>query len=319
MYKNSIGDSLRVAVVIPSYKVSRHIARVIETLPEEIDDIIVIDDACPENSGDVAQKLNNPKVEVFRHTENKGVGGAMKTGYEAALKKGAHLVVKLDGDGQMDPNQIHNLLIPLLTNKADYTKGNRLYSLKTVRSMPKVRLFGNVVLSFLSKISTGFYQIFDPNNGFTAISADALNLLEFSEINERYFFESDMLYQINSVGLQAVDVPMTAIYADEVSNLRVGHSIFYFLARHTKNAFKRIFLTYFVRDFSVATLQLILGLAIGTWGIILGITSWLHSMNSGTPSQPGTIVLVAILCITGLQLLLSFINYDISLSRRDKS
>ena len=319
MYKNSIGDSLRVAVVIPSYKVSKHITRVIETLPEEIDDIIVVDDACPESSGNVAQGLQNGKVEVFWHTENKGVGGAMKTGYEAALKNGAHVVVKLDGDGQMYPNQIHNLLIPLLTNKADYAKGNRLYSLKTVKSMPKVRLFGNVVLSFLSKISTGFYQIFDPNNGFTAISADALNLLEFSEINERYFFESDMLYQINSVGLQAVDVPMAAIYGEEVSNLRVGHSIFYFLARHTKNAIKRIFLTYFVRDFSVATLQLILGVAIGTWGVVLGVTSWLHSMHSGIPSQPGTIVLVAILCITGLQLLISFINYDISLSRRNKS
>lgn len=319
MYKNSIGDSLRVVVVIPSYKVSKHITRVIGTLPEEIDDIIVVDDACPESSGNVAQELQNGKVEVFWHTENKGVGGAMKTGYEAALKKGAHVVVKLDGDGQMDPNQIHKLLIPLLTNKADYAKGNRLYSLKTVKSMPKVRLFGNVVLSFLSKISTGFYQIFDPNNGFTAISADALKLLEFSEINERYFFESDMLYQINSVGLQAVDVPMTAIYGEEVSNLRVGHSIFYFLARHTKNAFKRIFLTYFVRDFSVATLQLILGMAIGTWGVVLGVTSWLYSMHSGIPSQPGTIVLVAILCITGLQLLLSFINYDISLSRRNKS
>jgi glycosyltransferase involved in cell wall biosynthesis len=319
MYKDSVGNLLRVAVVIPSYRVSKQITQVIETLPEDIDDIIVIDDACPENSGDIAQRLRNDKVKVFWHTENRGVGGAMKTGYVAALKNGANVVVKLDGDGQMDPNQIHSLLIPLLTRKADYSKGNRFYSLRTVKSMPRVRLFGNVVLSFLSKISTGFYQIFDPNNGFTAISAGALNLIEFSEIDERYFFESDMLYQINSVGLQAVDVPMTAIYGEEVSNLRVGHSIFYFLVRHTKNAFKRIILTYFVRDFSVATLQLALGLAIGTWGTILGFTSWLHSMNSGTPSQPGTIVLVAILCITGLQLLLSFINYDISLSRRDKS
>jgi glycosyltransferase involved in cell wall biosynthesis len=299
--------------------VSRHITQVIETLPEEIDDIIVVDDACPERSGDVAQALQRSKVKVFWHTENKGVGGAMKTGYEAALKKGAHLVVKIDGDGQMDPNQIHNLLNPLLTSNADYTKGNRFYSLKTVKSMPRVRLFGNVVLSFLSKISTGFYQIFDPNNGFTAISADALNLIEYSEIDERYFFESDMLYQINSVGLQAVDVPMTAIYGEEISNLSVGHSIAYFLARHMKNAFRRITLTYFVRDFSIATVQLILGLTIGTWGVILGLISWMHSMRSGVPSQPGTIVLVAILCITGLQLLLSFINYDISLSRRNKS
>lgn len=319
MYKNSIGESLRVAVVIPSFRVSKHIVEVIQTLPTEIDDIIVVDDACPEKSGEVAQDLHHEKVEVIWHPKNKGVGGATKTGYEVALRKGANLVVKVDGDGQMDPYQIHNLLIPLLTSKADYTKGNRFYSLKTVKSMPRVRLFGNVVLSFLSKISTGCYHIFDPNNGFTAISSDALKLLEFSEIDERYFFESDMLYQINSVGLQAVDVPMAAIYGEEVSNLKIGHSILYFLVRHGKNAFKRITLTYFVRDFSIATVQLLLGLAIGTWGVILGITSWLHSMRTEIPSQPGTIVLVAILCITGLQLLLSFINYDITLSRRNKS
>ena len=159
MYRNSVGLSYRVAVVIPSYRVSTQISRVIETLPTEIDDIIVVDDACPENSGLVAKEIGNAKVEVITHLENKGVGGAMKSGYTLALQKGAHIVVKIDGDGQMDPDQIQNLLLPLLTNKADYAKGNRLYSLKTVKSMPKVRLFGNVALSFLSKISTGFYQI----------------------------------------------------------------------------------------------------------------------------------------------------------------
>lgn len=319
MYKNSIGLSYKVAVVIPSFKVSNQIARVIETLPPEIDHIIVVDDACPEQSGQVAKEIGNSRVEVIMHPENRGVGGATKSGYRLALQKGANIVVKIDGDGQMDPNQIRNLILPLLTNKADYSKGNRFYSLKTVKSMPKVRLFGNVALSFLSKISTGFYQIFDPNNGFTAISAEALSLVELSEVNERYFFESDMLYQVNAVGMRAVDVPMVAIYGDEISNLNIRHSISYFLIRHFRNTLKRIVLTYFVRDFSIATLQLVFGLVIGTWGTILGLQTWLRSMHSGIPSQPGTIVLVAILCITGLQLLLSFINYDIALSRRDKS
>lgn len=319
MYRNSVGLSYRVAVVIPSFKVSTQITRVIETLPAEIDDIIVVDDACPENSGLVAKEIGNPRVEVITHLKNKGVGGAMKSGYALALQKGAHIVVKIDGDGQMDPDQIQNLLLPLLTNQADYAKGNRFYSLKTVKSMPKIRLFGNVALSFLSKISTGFYQIFDPNNGFTAITAEALNLLELSDVNDKYFFESDMLYQVNSVGMRAVDVPMAAIYGDEISNLSIRHSISYFFIRHMRNTFKRIMLTYFVRDFSIATLQLVFGLVIGIWGTILGLQNWLRSIHSGVPSQPGTIVLVAILCITGLQLLLSFINYDIALSRRDKS
>lgn len=310
---------VRTAVVIPCYKVSKHLINVIESIPKEVDYIIVVDDACPENSGELARGLSHPKVVVHRHCENRGVGGAMKTGYQVALQQGVDFVVKIDGDGQMDSNQIHNLLVPLVSGVADYSKGNRFYSLKTVKSMPKIRLFGNVVLSFLSKISTGFYHIFDPNNGFTAISSTALRLIDISQIDDRYFFESDMLYQINSVGMRAIDVPMSAIYGEEISNLNVGHSVLYFLSRHIRNAFKRIALTYFIRDFSIASLQLIFGLIIGTWGTVLGISSWVRSMHSGIPSQPGTIVLVAILCITGLQLLLSFINYDISLSRRNKS
>jgi hypothetical protein len=119
--------------------------------------------------------------------------------------------------------------------------------------------------------------------------------------------------------MMAVDIPMPAIYGEEVSNLSVGHSVIYFLIKHLKNALKRIVLTYFIRDFSIATVQLILGTVIGFWGIFAGTSTWLQSKSSGVPSQPGTIVLVAILCITGLQLLLSFINYDISLARRRKS
>lgn len=319
MYKNNVGKLLNVAVVIPAYKVSRHIEDVISTLPDEIDQVIIVDDACPENSGSIAALVEDKKVRVLTHEINLGVGGAMKTGYRAALLNGADIVVKVDGDGQMDPAQIENLLSPLLMNAADYSKGNRFYSLRTVRSMPKVRLIGNVVLSFMSKISTGFYQVFDPNNGFTAISAESLRLIELDDVDNRYFFESDMLYQINSVGMMAIDIPMPAIYGEEISNLRVGHSVPYFLVRHFKNACRRIILTYFVRDFTVATVQLLLGLIIGFWGIFAGVTTWFHSRSSGIPSQPGTIVLVAILCITGLQLILSFINYDISLGRRGKT
>jgi glycosyltransferase involved in cell wall biosynthesis len=320
MYLNSTGLSMRVAVVIPAYKVSRHILEVVRSIPPEIDHIVIVDDACPEGSGELLRKSKfSKKVSIIKHEVNLGVGGAMKSGYKSAVALGADIVVKIDGDGQMDSSLIPNLIKPILSGDSDYTKGNRFYSLNLVREMPKVRLVGNVVLSFMSKLSTGFYHIFDPNNGFTAVSAEALALMDFTSIDDRYFFESDMLYQLNAVGMRAIDVPTPAIYRDEISNLRVGHSIFYFFPRHIRNMCKRITLNYFIRDFSVATLQLVAGILLAIWGSSVGLTTWIHSKNSGIPSQPGTIVLVAILCITSLQLLLSFINYDISLNRRDKS
>jgi dolichol-phosphate mannosyltransferase len=320
MYKSVSGESKKVAVVIPAYKVSQQIVGVVESVPSEIDLIIIVDDACPENSGQIIESnFSLKRVIVARHPSNRGVGGAMKTGYRVALENGAEVIVKVDGDGQMNPLLIPNLIKPLLLNSADYSKGNRFYSFKLVQKMPRVRLIGNIVLSFMSKLSTGYYQIFDPNNGFTAISRDALELLDLDSVDERYFFESDMLFQLNCARRDVVDVPMPAIYGTEVSNLKVGHSIFYFLVRHIRNYFKRIVLNYFVRDFSLATIQLLLGTILGFWGAFLGLSSWLHSMSSGLPSQPGTVVLVAILCISSLQLILSFINFDMSLSRRDKS
>jgi dolichol-phosphate mannosyltransferase len=320
MYLTPAGLKVKVAVVIPAYKVSKHILEVVRSIPPEVDFIVVVDDACPEKSGDILKNSKvSKKVTIISHPENLGVGGAMKSGYLVAIELGAQVIVKIDGDGQMDSSHIPNLIKPILHGESDYTKGNRFYSLNLVREMPKIRLIGNVVLSFMSKLSTGFYHIFDPNNGFTAVSSEALALMELASIDKRYFFESDMLYQLNATGMRAIDVPMPAIYRDEVSNLRIGHSIIYFFPRHIRNTCKRITLNYFVRDFSVATLQLVSGFILGIWGSSVGLTTWIHSKNSGIPSQPGTIVLAAILCISSLQLLLSFINYDISLNRRDKS
>lgn len=320
MYPTPSGLNVKSAVVIPAYKVSKHILNVVRSIPTEVDFIIVVDDACPENSGKILKNSRvSRKVTVISHPVNLGVGGAMKSGYLAAMELGAQVIIKIDGDGQMDSSQIPNLIKPILQGESDYAKGNRFYSLNLVREMPKIRLIGNVVLSFMSKLSTGFYHIFDPNNGFTAVRSEALALMDFASVDDRYFFESDMLYQLNAIGMRAVDVPMPAIYRDEESNLRIGHSIFYFLPRHIRNTCKRITLNYFIRDFNVATIQLVTGLILGIWGSSVGLNTWIHSKNSGIPSQPGTIVLVAILCIASLQLLLSFVNYDISLNRRDKS
>ena len=320
MYFRNDGVEVSLAVIVPAYKVANQIINVIEQIPSEVDEIVIVVDACPEGT---AQLLKNytfhRTIHILEHPTNTGVGGAMKTGYRKALELGVEIILKIDGDGQMDSSLIPNLVQPIILGHADYTKGNRFYSLRHVKQMPRIRLFGNVLLSFMSKLSTGYYHVFDPTNGFTAIRASALEDMNLDAVDDRYFFESDMLFQLNAAGMKVEDVPTPAIYGNEVSNLRVGHSVFYFLTRHLRNTSRRIAMTYFLRDFSLASIQLVAAVILGTWGFTLGIFTWFHSQRTGVPSQPGTIVLVAILSLSSLQLFLNFINYDMSLSRRSKT
>ena len=180
-------EEYKIAVVIPSYKVIKHIENVVKTLPAFITNIIIVDDKCPQNSGRFIQSLNLPKVSVVFHEINLGVGGAIITGYKKAIELNSDIVIKVDGDGQMDPNHIKQLIQPIIDNKADYTKGNRFSDFKALKQMPKVRLFGNSALSFLVKASSGYWNMMDPTNGFTAISKKAILGLELDKLSRRYF------------------------------------------------------------------------------------------------------------------------------------
>lgn len=306
-------------MIIPCYKVTDHILQVIKEIPEEVDQIILIDDGCPNNSGDYVQSNSTDKrIVLIKHENNFGIGAAMKSGYQLAIKEKFDVIVKVDGDGQMDLNYLSNLVHPIINQQIDYTKGNRFYSSRLVKTMPKIRILGNVALSFMSKLSTGYYEIFDPNNGFTAISKEALTRVDLEEVDERFFFESDMLFQLNLSGCSVRDIPIPAIYGDEKSNLKIMNSTLSFFWKHNRNFIKRITYEYFVRDFSIASLQLVFGVILSLWGCILGFSSWYHGLISGLESQPGRVVLVAILCVSGLQLLLSFFNFDINARERAK-
>lgn len=223
-------DAIRVAVVIPCYKVTRHIQDVITGIGAEVEHIYVVDDACPESSGMfVEQNVSDPRVKVLFCSENQGVGGAVMAGYRAAIAGGAEVIVKVDGDGQMDPSLIPEFILPIIIGDADYTKGNRFFDLEEIRNMPRVRLFGNAVLSLMAKLSTGYWDLFDPTNGYTAIHADVARHLPFAKISKRYFFETDILFRLNTLRAVVVDVPMSAKYADEVSNLKISKIIGEFL------------------------------------------------------------------------------------------
>lgn len=300
-----------VCVVIPAYKVSQHIVKVVKSIGSEVSTIIVVDDACPESSGRLLQKtVKEPRLEVIYHTSNKGVGGAVKTGYMRALELGCQIIIKIDGDEQMDTSKIVDLIEPILANHADYTKGNRFFEIDAVQQMPKIRILGNLGLTFMTKFSTGAWHVFDPNNGFTAIRGTTLKKLNLNKIDDGYFFESDMLFRLILVKARVQDVPIPAVYSNEKSNLKIKRVLFEFPTKHTRNYFKRIAYTYYLRDFNLASIELPLGLLLCGFGLTLGGYSWIHGIITATPTQTGTLILVAMSFLAGLQLVLAFLSYD---------
>lgn len=303
----------RVAVVIPAYRVTQHIDEVIRAIPDFVWRVYVVDDACPDGTGNyVESNVHDSRVRVIRLSENKGVGGAVMAGYRAALADQADVIVKVDGDGQMDPALIPDFVAPIISGEADYTKGNRFYDLEMVRSMPGIRIFGNAVLSLLTKLSSGYWNLFDPTNGYTAIHADACRRLPFQKISDRYFFETDMLFRLNTLRAVVVDVPMDAKYGEETSHLNISKIMGEFLYKHARNFGKRIFYNYFLRDLSLASLELVLGLLLTIFGVLFGSYHWLVSAQIGVPTSAGTVMVAAMPFLIGLQLILSFLGYDIA-------
>lgn len=302
-----------IAVVLPCYRVKGKIVDVIARMGPEVRHIIVVDDCCPDRTGDlVEERVSDPRCIVIRHEVNKGVGGAVVTGYRKALELGADIVVKVDGDGQMPPELIPHLVRPIIARTADYTKGNRFHSVFDVKSMPRSRLLGNAILSFVTKVSSGYWSIFDPTNGFTAIHAEALGRLSLDNLSERYFFESDMLINLATIRTVVRDVPMRALYADEESGLKLSRTAWSFMLGHTREFTKRILYNYFLRDFSLASLQLVFGAPLLAFGAGFGIYEWWQSLVTGNVATTGTVMLAVLPIILGFQLLLSFLSYDIA-------
>jgi len=304
---------LTVAAVIPCFRVRRHILDVLADIGPEVHAIYVIDDRCPESTGQHVQShCVDPRVQVIFHAENRGVGGAVMSGYRAAIAAKHGVIVKIDGDGQMDPRLLPSLVAPLLAGEADYTKGNRFFHLDEIHRMPMVRLIGNAALSFMSKLSTGYWGVFDPTNGYTAIHAKVASHLPMDRISNRYFFETDMLFRLNTLRAAVVDVPMDAFYGDEESNLKITKILPEFFGKHLRNTVKRIFYNYYLRDMSVASLELPLGLVLIVFGLVFGSSHWLQSLHVGVPASAGTVMLAALPLLVGLNLLLAFLGNDMA-------
>ncbi len=298
-------------LVVPCYKVTGHILRVIRKTPAWFEGIVCVDDACPDKSGDFIEANNtDPRVVVVRLPKNQGVGGAVLAGYEEAANRGARVMVKVDGDDQMDLGYAAQLVAPILLGEADYAKGNRFTSISHLTTMPTVRVLGNAALSFAAKVSTGYWNIFDPTNGYTALEANVARLIMEKRVSRRFFFETDLLYHLGTLRAVVRDVPMPARYADEVSNIRIQAIVGPFALKHLRNFAQRVVGQYFVRDFNAASVELLFGLLFSLFGVGYAL-SYMANRVPGQAASAGVVMLAALPVILGAQFLLQAMNYDV--------
>jgi dolichol-phosphate mannosyltransferase len=304
----------RIAAIIPAYRAERDIRSVLNGLPSYIRHIIVVDDASPDSTADLvtAAAKKDRRIILERHPKNRGVGGAMITGFRKALELGAQAVVKLDGDHQMDPAHIPALLTPLLQGTADYTKGNRFRDFISLRSMPLVRRMGNLGLSFFTKVATGYWNIFDPTNGFFAIRAEVLAQLPLEKLDQRYFFETSMLANLYLINAFVLDVPIPARYGNETSSLSVRRAFLEFPFKLFATFLRRIVLRYYIYDFSILSLYLIIGVPLLLFGFIFGGIKWIEYAGRNIPAPTGTVMLPTLSLILGIQIILSAIEIDMN-------
>lgn len=303
-----------IAAVIPAYRVEAEIDHVLGTLPSFLRHIIVVDDASTDATAARLSALvqNDARILLLTHTRNQGVGAAVATGFRKALELGAQIVVKVDGDGQMDPAFLPALLTPLIAGRADYAKGNRFRDFAALRNMPLGRRIANLLLSFTSKAASGYWSCFDPANGYFAIRSEVLAQLPLERVERRYFFETWMLANLYLLGALVVDVPMPARYGSETSNLSMQHAAVEFPLKLLSTLGRRLWLRYFMYDFSMMSVYLITGIPLILFGLIFGTLKWIKYSGLGLPAPTGTVILPTLAIILGIQILLSAIEIDVN-------
>src|ERR1700761_5708115 len=303
-------DGAGVWLVVPCYKVKAHVLDVIAKTPAWVEGIVCVDDACPEQSGAfIEANATDPRVVVVKLAQNQGVGGATMAGYREAIARGGQVLVKVDGDDQMDLGYMAHLVAPILLGEADYAKGNRFTSISHLATMPPVRVFGNAALSFLAKLSTGYWNIFDPTNGYTAIEAQVAQMVIEKRVSRRFFFETDLLYHLSTFRAVVRDVPMPARYGGEVSNLRIGAIVGPFALKHVTNFLQRVLGQYFVRDFNAASLEMVFGIFLLLFGV--GYATHYMSVRHTTAASAGVVMAAALPIMLGAQLLMQALNFDV--------
>jgi len=306
-------EELHIAVIIPAYEAEATIRDVLESVPGYVRTIVVVSDDSRDATASVVEDVarGDARVVLEVHHINRGVGAAMRTGYRRALAAGADILVKMDSDGQMDPAYLPHLILPIALGQADYTKGNRFLRPQALRRMPRARLLGNAVLSFVTKLSSGYWHLLDPTNGYTAISREALMALDLEVVDDRFFFESSMLIELGMVRAVVVDVPIPSRYGSEQSHLSLTASVLSFALKHVRFGLRRLVYRYLLLDFSAVSLLLAVSLPLTAFGVTFGLRNWIRSSLHGTPATAGTVMLAAFTSAGGLFGIVQAMIYDI--------
>ena len=247
MYKGK-----NIGVVIPAHNEGTQIGRVIETIPEFIDEIVIIDDNSKDETAFIVKEYQKKysKITLIRHEENQGVGGTMATGYKYARDHGFDVAVRMDGDGQMDPNDLPLLLDPVVSGETDYAKGNRLFTGEAYKKIPKLRYFGNAFLSLLTKIASGYWHVADSQSGYTVINRKALHAIDWDRMYRCYGQPNDLLVRLNVNNFRVKDVPVSPLYnIGEISGMKIKKVIFTIGWLLIRLFFWRMKEKYIIRDF----------------------------------------------------------------------
>lgn len=313
MYKGA-----RVAVVVPAYNEEAQIGRVLDTMPGFVDLIVVVDDASTDRTPlelAAGRARLGDRLIVHRHARRSGVGRAIATGYRLALEADADVVAVMAGDGQMAPAELSAVLDPVVEGRADYAKGNRLFTGEAWQRTPKVRYLGNALLSLLTKIASGYWHVADSQSGFTAINRAALEALDLDAIYPRYGVPNDLLIKLNVVGARVADVPVTPLYGiGERSSMRLWRVVPTISLLLLRGFLWRLVQRYVIRDFHPLVFFYLWGALFALSGVALGAFETYLKLTTGAIALP-TIVLVALLTISGLHLLLFAMWLDMEYNR----
>jgi glycosyltransferase involved in cell wall biosynthesis len=308
------------AVIIPAYNEEKLIGKVLKTIPAFIDHIVVVDDASHDRTGEVvkAHQKEEPKIIYILHKKNEGVGGAIITGYKWARDNAIDISIVMAGDAQMDPKDLPKLLEPVVEGKVDYSKGNRLFTGRAWRVIPKTRYLGNAILSFLTKIASGYWHVADSQSGYGAVTLEVLKTVDLDSIYKRYGMPNDFLVRLNVYQFRVKDVPVTPVYGiGEHSGMKIYQVVFTLSFLLLKLFLWRLKEKYIIRDFHPLVLFYLMGFVLTPIGIVFGIYLLIYRLFIGTVA-PTSALFAAFFAISGLQSLFFAMWFDMEYNKELK-